>query len=224
MPKVLSICCGMGLLDRAFMDAGFDVTPGCEIDPDQRLLYRQLCGGEPLCHDLADLPKVVAGLRFDGIIGGPPRQSLTRLRAMRKPKFADLTPEANRILECVEPKWFLFENVQPLMIQSGRSASIRLDAMHFARPHQSRPRWFTHSVNITPPLPKYKGTVDDLMAYSIVAGRIYGPKRGAILQGYPDAAKLQAPSLVISKGLANAVHYGVATAWAKAIRESLCYD
>lgn len=31
-PKVLSICTGMGLLDRAFMDAGFEVVPGCEID------------------------------------------------------------------------------------------------------------------------------------------------------------------------------------------------
>ena len=29
MTRVLSICTGMGLLDRAFMDAGFDVAAGC---------------------------------------------------------------------------------------------------------------------------------------------------------------------------------------------------
>lgn len=219
MPRVLSVCCGMGLMDRAFLDAGFAVVPGCEIDPDQRSLYRQLCGGEPLVEDLSDLPAAVRGESFDGVIGGPPCQSLTKLRAMRRPKFADLSAGAADVLAAVSPAWFVFENVAPLAVPGARS--VRLDAMHFGRPHQSRPRWFTYSPNLSPPAPAYSGSVDDLMAYSVVAGRIYGPKRGAILQGYPAAYDLDAPCVVKQKGLANAVHYGVARAWAAAIMDSL---
>ncbi len=211
--RVLSVCTGMGLLDRAFMDAGFDVVPGCEIDPDQRLLYGQLCGGEPLVHDLKDLAPAVEGRSFDGIIGGPPCQSLTRLRAMRKPKFAD---EVQGLLHVVEHRWFLFENVAPLNILGASSAYM--DAMHYAFPHQSRPRWFTFSAGLVAPEPVFHGSVDDLMAYSIVAGRIYGPKRGATLQGYPAASGLKAPCPVLQKGLANAVHYAVGRAWAEAIK------
>lgn len=217
--RVLSLCCGMGLLDRAFLDAGFEVVAGCEIDPDQRLLYKQLCRGEPLCHDIADLPALVRGQTFDGVIGGPPCQALTKLRAMRTPKFADLSSAVSRVLDEACWRWWLFENVRPLAIEGAKS--VMLDAMHFACPHQSRQRHFTFSPNLTPPPKKYQGTVDTLMAYPVVAGRIYGPKRGAVLQGYPKAADLAAPCAVKQKGLANAVHYAVGSAWAQQIRASL---
>lgn len=216
MTRVLSLCSGMGLMDRAFMDAGFDVIPGCEIDSEQRLLYGQLCGGEPLAMDIADLAECVGLMgAFDGVIGGPPCQSHTKLRAMRKPKFPDLTGSVVEILATVKPRWFVFENVNPVQVPG--AAHVRLDAMHFGKPHQSRPRWFTFSKNLTPPEPIYRGNVDDLFAYSIVAGRIYGPNRGAALQGYPAAARLRAPCRVIQKGLANAVHYGLAREWAECV-------
>lgn len=211
-PRVLSLCTGMGLMDRAFLDAGFEVVAGCELDPDQRGLYRQLCGGDPLCHDLADLPSQVRGRRFAGVIGGPPCQSHTKLRAMRTPKFPDETAGVRAVLDVVQPAWFVFENVNRLALPG--AAWVRLDAMHFGYPHQSRPRWFTHSPVIPSPEPLFSGTVDDLMAYSVVAGRIYGPKRGAVLQGYPRASRLDAKCVVLQKGLANAVHYGLASAWA----------
>ncbi len=216
--RVLSLCCGMGLLDRAFMDAGFDVVPGCEIDPEQRDLYRQVCGGEVLVHDIADLPRMVRGERFGGVIGGPPCQSMTRLRAMRKPKFANLTAAVVDVLDAVGWKWFLFENVAPIDLDRGELWE-RMNAMHYAVPHQSRARWFTYSANLMPPTKVYRGTVDNLMAYSVVAGRIYGPKRAAVLQGWPQAARLRAPTLALTKGLANAVHYRLALAWAESIRE-----
>lgn len=219
--RVLSICCGMGLFDRAFLDAGYEVVAGCEIDPEQEALYRQVCGDRPAFHTLEGL---VDGYRrmgcepghFDGIIGGPPCQSHTRLKAMRAPKFPDLTPLVQELLELVQPRWFLFENVVPLDLVGAKR--VRLNAMHFAQPHQSRERWFTHSPNIYPPEPLYRGTVDDLMAYSIVAGRIYGKRRAAVLQGWPRAAELEGTPLQIVKGLANAVHYEVARAWAVSIK------
>lgn len=212
--RLLSLCTGMGLLDRAFLDAGFEVVPGCEIDPEQRDLYAQLCGGQPLTHDLADLPDLVRGQSFDGIIGGPPCQAHTKMRAMRKPKFGDLTPSVKAALTACSWRWFLFENVRPVYLGLGERY-VRLDAMHFGQPHQSRPRYFTFSNNLTAPKRLYEGSVDDLMAHCVVMGRIYGPKRGARLQGYPAAADLQAPCVALQKGLANAVHYGLGFAWAK---------
>jgi site-specific DNA-cytosine methylase len=216
--RVLSICTGMGLMDRAFMDAGFDVTPGCEIDPEKRAMYGKLCGGGPLVHDLRDLPEAVEDDSFAGIIGGPSCQSHTKLRAIRDPKFPDLTILVLGLLASVDHEWFCFENVVPIDIPG--AVHTRMNAMHFYQPHQSRSRWFTHSKNITPPKPIYKGSVDDLMAYSVVAGRIYGPKRGARLQGYPEAANLPFPCVQLQHGLADAVPYPLALAWARSILTS----
>jgi site-specific DNA-cytosine methylase len=216
MRNVLSICTGLGLLDRAFMDAGFDVTPGCEINPEKRAMYAVLCGDDPVTHDLANLPKAVAGRSFDGLIGGPSCQSHTKLKAMRVPKFPDLTPLVLRLMESVQHGWFLFENVVPIDIPG--AVHTKCNAMHFYQPHQSRVRWFTHSPNITPPKPVYSGSVDDLMAYSVVAGRIYGPKRGARLQGYPAAADLPFRCIDLQHGLADAVPYPLALAWAESIK------
>jgi site-specific DNA-cytosine methylase len=217
--KVLSICTGMGLLDRAFMDAGFNILPGCEIDDTKRAMYVALCGKPPVADDLAYLPFLLRTsshpTRFDGIIGGPSCQSHSKLRAIRDPKFPDLTPLVLNLLDEVAHGWFLFENVVPIDIPG--AVHTRCNAMHYYQPHQSRSRWFTHSPNITPPKPVYAGSVDDLMAYSVVAGRIYGPKRGARLQGYPAAADLPFPCVQLQHGLADAVPYPLALAWAHSI-------
>lgn len=217
--RVLSICTGMGLMDRAYLDAGYEVVPGCEIDADKRAMYRELCGGYPIVHDLADLPAAVRGERFDGIIGGPSCQSHSKLKAIRTPKFPDLTPLVQRLLDGVPHDWFKFENVVAIDIPGAERT--RLNAMHFYQPHQSRVRWFTHSPKLAPPRPVFKGDVDSLMAYSIVAGRIYGPKRGAKLQGYPAAASLPFRCTTLQHGLADAVPYPLALAWAQAIQAQL---
>jgi site-specific DNA-cytosine methylase len=212
-PRILSLCSGMGLMDKAFVDAGFSVLAGCEIDPEMRSLYRELVGEPHVTNDIHDLPARIKGGAYFGVIGGPPCQSHTKLRAMRKPKFPDLTDAVDAVLKAVKWQFYLFENVARVVIDA-TTRHVRLDAMHFADPPQSRPRWFSYK-GIEPPLPRRKGDVDELMAYSIVAGRIYGPKRGARLQGYPAAADLPLPCRVVQKGLANAVHYEVAKAWAE---------
>lgn len=216
MNNVLSICTGAGLLDRAFLDAGFDVLAGCEIDPDQRELYAALCGGGPITHDLKDLPALVHGAHFRGIIGGPSCQAHTKLKAIRAPKFPDLTPLVLKLLDVVTCDWFLFENVVPIAIPG--AGHVLLDAMHFGAPHQSRPRWFTYK-GLTPPGLRFKGDVNSLMAYPGVYGRLYGPKRGAVLQGYPAFSALKFPCVQLQKGLANAVPYQLGSAWASQARE-----
>lgn len=175
---ILSICTGMGLLDRAFLNEGLELIPGCEIDPDQRLLYNQLCGADPVWDDIKQMIEWLKqnNLKYAGVIGSPPCQAFTKLKSRRLPKFPDLTPEVNEVLELTQPKWYLFENVVPINIPGARH--VLLDAMHFAKPHQSRPRWFTYSPNLKPPKPVFSGSVDELIAYAGVYGKLYGPKRG----------------------------------------------
>lgn len=211
MSLVLSICHGAGLLDRAFMDTGHAVFPGCEIDPEMREMYATLCGGAALSHDLRELPELIGGTEWSGIIGGPPCQALSRTRAMREPKFPDLTPHVVALLERVKCKWFIFENVAPLDIPG--ASHVMLNAMHFGKPHQSRERWFTYK-GVTPPEPIFSGDVDELIAYPAVAARIYGPKRGAVLQGYPKFSAMKFPCAQLQKGLANAVPYQLGLPWA----------
>ena len=217
MARVLSICTGMGLLDLAFMRSGFYVKAGCETDLQMQQMYYCLCGSLPAQDSLVHCTQHFTGTRWDGIIGGPPCQAHSKTRAMRKPKFPDLTKQVIDLLEATEWGWYLFENVCPMDIPGARH--VRLDAMHFYRPHQSRPRWFTYSPNLTPPEPVYKGDVNALLAYPAVAARIYGPKRGAILQGYPAAAEIPVRCVTLQKGLANAVPYPLARAWAQKIKE-----
>lgn len=205
-------------MDRAYIDAGWNVIAGCEIDPQKRAMYAALNGGEPMTHDLADLIPMVRGKRFAGIIGGPSCQAHSKLRAIRSPKFPDLTPLVNALLAACEWSWFKFENVVQIKIPGAEHT--RCNAMHFYQPHQSRARWFTHSPNIIPPTPLFRGSVDDLMAYSVVAGRIYGPRRGAKLQGYPEAANLPFPCVQLQHGLADAVPYPLAKAWAEQARQA----
>lgn len=216
--RILSLCTSAGLWDRAWLDAGHEVVAGCEIMPHKRAMYEAFCEDTHLCHDLADLPTFVAGERFDGIIGGIPCQSFSRTRAMRKPKFGDLTGMVITVLECCSWDWFLFENVRPLKIPGAVHSLV--DAMHYAKPHQSRPRYFTHSPSMTPPEPLFQGDLNELMAYPCVAARLYGPKRSAVLQGWPQFAQLEGfGCLQLQEALADGVHRGVAEAWIKAIEK-----
>ena len=84
----------MGLLDKGFIDEGFEVVGGCEIHEPARRLYEQLVGHKHITRDLADLVMLAeAGqVNATGIIGGPPCQSHSKLRARWTPKFPDLTP------------------------------------------------------------------------------------------------------------------------------------
>jgi hypothetical protein len=215
--RILSLCTSAGLWDRAWLEAGHEVVPGCEIMEHKRKIYEAFCGGKHLCNDINNLPDIVRGEKFDGVIGGIPCQSFSKLRSIRAPKFPDLTNEAIAVLNAVKFDWFLFENVCALPMAGSYTM---LNAMHYGKPHQSRIRWFTHSHNIKPAPKLYQGTVDDLIAYPVVAGRIYGPKRGAVIQGWPEFANLtQFPCVQLQEALADGVARGVADAWIRGIEQ-----
>jgi C-5 cytosine-specific DNA methylase len=215
--KILSLCTSAGLWDKAWLEAGHEVVPGCELMPHKRAMYETFCGGKHLVHDIKDLPDAVRGQRFDGVIGGIPCQSRSKMRSFRDPKFPDLLPDTLRVLDAVQTTWALLENVTALDVP--KFFKHRLNAMHFGSPHQSRERWFTHDLRAMIPEPLFTGSVDDLMAYPVVAGRVYGPKRGAVLQGWPEFAKLNFPCSQLQEALADGVPRGLADAWIRTIEE-----
>lgn len=209
--QVLSLCTSAGLWDKVFVAAGYDVVPGCEIMPHKRRMYQEWIGGEHLCHDLKDLPDLLRGEKFFGIIGGIPCQSFSKTRACVPPKFGDLTLLAEAVLDACPHVWFLLENVCPLKIR--RSRVSKMNALNYGQPPQSRERWFTHSRKLRRPDELFPGDVDSLMAYPVVAGRVYGPRRGAILQGHPTFADLPFRCKELQESLADGVPAGLAEAW-----------
>lgn len=94
---VLSLFPGIGLLDRAFEEAGFCVVRGPDL----------LWGGDvKTFHPPA--------WKFDGVIGGPPCQAHSEFTALNKSNWRtiapDLVPEFVRCVDEARPHWWLMEN------------------------------------------------------------------------------------------------------------------
>lgn len=109
---VLSLFPGIGLLDRAFEEAGFCVVRGPDV----------LWGGDVKhFHPPAG--------RFDGVIGGPPCQAFSSLVHLVRHVHGEsaiaenLIPEFERCVSEAQPAWFLMENVpaapEPVVVGYG---------------------------------------------------------------------------------------------------------
>ncbi len=100
MQLVLSLCSGIGLLDRAFKEAGFCVVSAGDI----------ILGSH---HDIRDFAAPKG--RFDGIIGGTPCPDFSLLKrgrpVLEESYGFEMLMEFKRVvLEC-DPTWWLLENV-----------------------------------------------------------------------------------------------------------------
>lgn len=140
---VLSLFPGIGLLDRAFEEAGFCVVRG----PDT------LWGG-----DVKGFHPPVG--RFDGIIGGPPCQSWSRLRHMVRAVHGeqalaeDLIPEYERCVQEAAPHWFLMEEVEaaPVPDVAGYAVQSFLLNNRWLGEEQERKRRFSFGVRGARPI------------------------------------------------------------------------
>ena len=99
MDFVLSLFPGLGVFDRAFSEEGFCVVRGPDV-----VWQEDIRGWSPP----AD--------KFDGVIGGPPCQEFSRLRALgvaqgHEPTFGNLIPEFERCVAEAGPAWYIMENV-----------------------------------------------------------------------------------------------------------------
>ena len=69
--KILSLCTSAGLWDKAWLEAGHTIIPGCEIMRHKRKMYYDFCQKEGFIrHDIMDLPRAIKGQKFNGVIGG----------------------------------------------------------------------------------------------------------------------------------------------------------
>lgn len=132
---VLSLFPGMDALGMAFEAEGFCVVRGPDV------LFGQ---------DVREFHPPPG--RFDGIIGGDPCQShsslanLVRAKGL-EPKFQDMSPEYERVVNEAQPAWFLRENVPraPDIAPDGYSVrSFLLDNWASLGQEQQRKRrwWF----------------------------------------------------------------------------------
>lgn len=99
-PVVLSLFPGLGLLDKAFQDAGFCVVRGPDI----------LWGGDVKSFHV---PAAV----FDGVIGGPPCQAHSKASVTMGTDKEDLIPEFLRIVNEAKPQFIVMENVTPTVYE-----------------------------------------------------------------------------------------------------------
>lgn len=98
---VLSLFPGVGLLDRAFVAAGFCVVQAAD----------KITGG-----DIRDFVGCLG--RFDGIVAGPPCQGFSVANAHRRNpdhhsvrNSRELLQQTCRVISECQPEWFLIENV-----------------------------------------------------------------------------------------------------------------
>lgn len=132
---VLSLFPGIGLLDRAFEEAGFCVVRGPDV-----LWGGDIRGFHP--------PSGV----FDGVIGGPPCQEFSPLsRLVRaqgyKPRFGNLIPEFERCVTEAQPEWFLMEEVPDAPLPSVEGYQVHAQLLNNRwmpeMPEQNRERRFS---------------------------------------------------------------------------------
>lgn len=106
---VLSIFPGIDLLGRAFEEEGYCIVRGPDV-----LWGGDIRGWHP-----------PAGV-FEGVIGGPPCQSFSRMTNGRQPRHENLIPEFERVVSEAQPTWFLMENVRGAPLASVPSFTTKL--------------------------------------------------------------------------------------------------
>lgn len=129
---VLSLFPGIGLLDKAFEEAGYSIVRGPDL----------IWGGD--VHSF----HVPAG-KFDGIIGGPPCQAFSQLRHIVEANgfetAPNLIPEFMRIVFEAQPQWFLMENVPaaPIPAVPGYQVHAPIISDHWVGGQTGRERRFS---------------------------------------------------------------------------------
>ena len=139
--QVVSLFAGAGGLSRGFSDAGLRPLLAAEIDGDAVATYRANVSNHAIQVDIAQEPDRVVreverrsgGRDLLAVVGGPPCQGFSTAGAR---DHADprnqLVFSYLRIVERLQPSWFLFENVEGMLTSGGGDAVVGL-AESFAR-------------------------------------------------------------------------------------------
>lgn len=238
---VLSLFPGIGLLDRAFEEAGFCVVRGPDV----------LWGGDVRAfHPPAG--------HFDGVIGGPPCQMFTELVHLvrhngHEPKFSNLIPDYERCVCEACPAWFLMENVPaaPEPVAAGYAVLSFVLNNRWVGGEQHRERRFSFGVRGERPIdlrayldyalfevPDWSPAVTGDMRVNTNGARVRRkpgggvlPHAGALapfpmmlaLQGLPDSFLEHAPFTERAKrqAVGNGVPLPMGRAIARAVKDAL---
>lgn len=226
---VLSLFPGIGLLDRAFEEAGFCVVRGPDV----------LWGGDvKRFHPPAG--------RFDGVIGGPPCPHWSRIgdlvRHNGHEPAPDMIPEYGRCVKEAQPGWFVMENVPGAPepnIDGYMVCSFEIDN-HWVGGEQGRLRRFSFGLRGKQVIDlrrfiDYAPLAPQRRAYTVLAGHgsVAGQRDRGLpgysiqemceLQGLPPDYLDKAPFTVHGKKyvIGNGVPLPMGRAIANAVREVL---
>ena len=124
--KIIDLFCGCGGLSRGFEMAGFETKIAIDMWTDAVKTYNHNKGAEvAVCEDVHNwdeefLDKLVEDGDIVGIVGGPPCQGYSTVgtRDVNDPRN-HLYKEYCRIVERINPDFFVIENVKGLTTLSG---------------------------------------------------------------------------------------------------------
>src|SRR5262245_6497982 len=184
-PLVLSLFPGIGLLDMAFEQEGFTVVRGPDL----------LWGGDVRrFHPPAG--------RFEGVIGGPPCQAHSQLKAMNPHvgRHGDQIPEYARCVREARPDWFVMENVVSAPAPDVAGYALERVVLNNrwlgAEQHRLRAFWFGHrdGHRLAPHL-EVAALEAPRWAHAVLAGHGHSPsqrvRRGIAAYSLAEMCELQ---------------------------------
>ena len=152
MDAIVSLFAGAGGLSSGFATAGFRPDVAVEIDRDACQTYENNLGVRPFQMDVSSSATINAitssldGRSVAAVVGGPPCQGFSTAggRSADDPRNR-LIFSYFAIVDALQPRWFLFENVEGLLTSGGgeaivslvrsfvdRGYSVRLEKINFA--------------------------------------------------------------------------------------------
>jgi DNA (cytosine-5)-methyltransferase 1 len=112
--RTVDLFAGSGGLSLGFQKAGFDVVAAYDSWMVAVRCYRLNFQHPVIQADLMqsdEISETIKALRPDFIIGGPPCQDFSTAGKRNEGERASLTSSFARIVQTVQPKWFVMENV-----------------------------------------------------------------------------------------------------------------
>ncbi|MCZ7861079.1 DNA cytosine methyltransferase [Agrobacterium salinitolerans] len=113
--KAVDLFCGCGGLSVGLGDAGFNVVAGIDAWQEAIEVYKINNHHDALKMDISDVPLIVntvTSYKPDLIAGGPPCQDFSNAGSRVEGSRADLTNSFAKVVEAVQPGYFIMENVE----------------------------------------------------------------------------------------------------------------
>ena len=119
-PSVISLFSGAGGMDLGFIQAGYDVVWANDFDEDSVKTYKRNIDENIILGDITQMPNENIPNKADIVIGGFPCQGFSisnpnRKKHGMKDERNFLYKEMLRVIDHVEPKFFVAENVKGIL-------------------------------------------------------------------------------------------------------------